>query len=59
MRTIEIGYHAAADLLPENPVRRADVVTAFGRDRRGLQPEPVLADRGRGLVDDAVSRRPA
>ena len=26
----------------------------FGRDRRGLQPEAVLADRGRRLVDDPV-----
>ena len=25
-----------------------------GRDRRRLEPEPVLADRGRGLVHDAV-----
>src|SRR5207244_7249313 len=45
---------AAADLLPENPVRRADVVAALGSDRRGLQAESVFADRLCGLVHDAV-----
>src|SRR5262249_53478181 len=44
----------AADLPPEDPVRRADVPTALGRDRGRLQAEPVLPDRGSGLVDDAV-----
>ena len=38
-------------------VRRADVAARLGRDRRRLQPEPVLADRRRRLVDDAVLRR--
>ena len=32
---------------------------ASGRDRRGLQAEPGLADRGRGLVDDRVVGRAA
>ena len=51
--------HATADLLAENPVRRADVVGPFRRDRRRLQPEPVLADRGRRLMHHLVLRRPA
>ena len=33
--------HLAADLLAEDPVRRADVVAALGRDRRRLQAEAV------------------
>src|ERR671924_88869 len=48
----------AADLLPEDAVRRADVAGSFGRDRRRLQTEPALADRGRRLHDDFVLRRP-
>ncbi len=48
--------HLAADLLAQDPVRRADVVTRLRRDRRRLQAEPVLADRARGLVDDLVVR---
>ena len=51
--------HLAADLLPQDPVRRADVVPAFGRDRGALQAKPVLANRDSRLVDDAVLRRPA
>ena len=51
--------HLAADLLPQDPVRRADVVPAFWRDRGALQAKPVLANRGSRLVDDAVLRRPA
>ena len=51
--------HLAADLLAQDPVRRADVVTALGRHRRRLQPEAVLADRTRRLVDDLVLGRPA
>ena len=47
----------AADLLAQDAVRRADVARALGRDRRGLQAEPVLADRAGGLVDDRVLRR--
>ena len=46
--------HTAADLLAQDPVRRADVVASFGRDRRRLQSEPVLADRARRLVHDLV-----
>ena len=49
--------HLAADLLAQDPVRRADVVAALGRDRRRLEAEPVLADRPRGLVHDLVLRR--
>ena len=37
--------HLAADLLAQDPVRRADVAARLGRDRRRLQAEPVLADR--------------
>ena len=37
--------HAAADLLAQDPVRRADVVRAFRRDRRALQAAPGLATR--------------
>ena len=55
-RNAPAGAHddLAADLLAEDAVRRADVAAPFGRDRRGLQPEAVLADRGRRLVHDAV-----
>ncbi len=49
--------HATADLLPQDPVRRADVARLLGRDRRRLEPEAVLADGGGGLVDDAVPGR--
>ena len=51
--------HLAADLLAEDPVRRADVVAALGRDRRRLEAEPVLADRRGRLVHDLVLRRAA
>ena len=51
--------HLAADLLAQDPVRRADVVAALGRDRRRLEPEPVLADRTRRLVHDLVLGRAA
>ena len=47
--------HLAADLLAQDPVRRADVVARLRRHRRRLQPEAVLADRGRRLVHDARS----
>ena len=46
--------HPAADLLAQDAVWRADVAAAFRRDRRGLQPEPVLADGARSLVHDPV-----
>ena len=46
----------AADLLTEDPVRRAYVVTALGRHGRGLQAEPVRSDCPRRLVHDAVAR---
>ena len=48
--------HLAVDLLAEDPVRRADVVLALGRDGRRLQPEAGLAHRARRLVDDLVAR---
>ena len=47
----------SADLLAQDPVRRADVASGLGRDGRGLEPEPVLADRRRSVVDDLVLRR--
>ena len=37
--------HLAADLLAQDPVRRADVAALLGRDGRRLQAEAVLADR--------------
>ena len=49
----------AADLLAQDPVRRAHVIGSFGRHGGRLEPEAVLADRSRGLVDDAVPRGPA
>jgi hypothetical protein len=48
-----------SDLLAEDAVRATDVVLPLGRDRRGLEPEPILADRGRRVVHDLVSRAPA
>src|SRR6185436_1587691 len=51
--------HLPADLLAQDPVRRADVADALGRNGRGLEGEPVLDDRPRRLVDDAVLRRPS
>ena len=45
-----------ADLLAEDQVRRADVSAPLGRDGRGLQAEPVPADRRRRVVDDGVLR---
>src|SRR5581483_9505962 len=47
----------AADLLAEDPVRGADVVSPLRRDGRGLETEAVLADCGGGVVDAAVLRR--
>ena len=49
--------HLSPDLLAENPVRRADVAKPLRRNRRRLQPQAVLPDRGGGLVDDRVLRR--
>ena len=46
--------HLAADLLADEPVRRADVVLALRRDRRRFQSQAVLPDRSGGLVDDPV-----
>jgi len=51
--------HAAADLLPQDSVRRADVIPAFGRDRGRLEAQTVFANRCRGRVDDGVVRSPA
>jgi hypothetical protein len=51
--------HLAAELLPEDAVRRADVALGLGRDRRRLEPHPGLAERGRPLVDDGVAARAA
>src|SRR5262249_52214845 len=49
--------HAAADLLSKDAVRRPDIGSAFGRDRRGLQRKPVLATRLRRFVDDRILGR--
>ena len=49
--------HLAADLLAQDPVRRADAVARLGRHGRRLQPEAVLADRRGSLVHDPVLRR--
>ena len=49
--------HLAADLLTEDPIWRADVVTTLWGDRCRLQPKPVRTDGGRRLVDDRVLRR--
>ena len=60
MRRARAHDHLAADLLAQDPVRRADVVARLGRHGRALQPEPVLADRRRGLVArprSSVARR--
>jgi hypothetical protein len=46
--------HLAADLLAQDPVRRAHVVARLGCDRGALQPEPVPPNRRRGLVHDLV-----
>ncbi len=48
--------HLAADLLAQDPVRRADVAAHLRRDRRRLQAEPGLANRRCRLVDDPVAR---
>ena len=39
--------HLAVDVLAQDPVGRADVVGALGRDRRGLQPVARLGHRDR------------
>src|SRR5262245_5878003 len=57
--TTRADDHLAADLLAQDAVRRADVVESLRSPRRGLQPEPVLADRRRRLVDNLVVRRTA
>ena len=46
--------HLAADLLAQDPVRRADVVARLRCHGGPLQAEPVLADRGGRLVHDGV-----
>src|SRR4029450_5294182 len=46
--------HVAADLLPQDAIRAADVVLALGRNGGGLQAEAVLSDGCRGLADDLV-----
>jgi hypothetical protein len=48
--------HLAADLLAEDPVGGADVAGLFRRDRRRLEPVPVLPNRGRSLVHHGVLR---
>ena len=48
--------HLAADLLAQDPVRRADVAAALRRDCRRLEAETVRRDRLRGLVDDLIPR---
>ena len=49
--------HLAAYLFPKNPVGRPDVARPLRCDSGRLQPEPVLADRGSRLIDDAIARR--
>ena len=49
--------HLAADRLPENPVRGADVVAGLGCDGRSLEPEPMAGDRCGGLSHDVVPGR--
>ena len=46
--------HLPADLLPQDAVRRADVVAALRCDRRCLEPETVRSNRTGSLVNDAV-----
>jgi hypothetical protein len=46
-----------ADLLPQDAIRRADVVASFRGDRGGLEAEALLSDRLGSLVDDPVVRR--
>src|SRR5262249_17414993 len=48
--------HLAADLLPKDAVRRADIAATLRCDGRRLEPEAVLADRGRCVMDNAVVR---
>ena len=45
----------AVDALAQDPVGRADVVLALGRDRRRLDAEARRAHRRGGLVDDLVA----
>jgi hypothetical protein len=49
--------HLAVDRLAQDPVRRADVVLALRRDRRGLEAEAGRAHRRGGLGDALVLRR--
>ena len=51
--------HLPTDLLAEDPVWRAHVVTLLGGHRRRLEAETVRGDRARRLVDDAVVGLPA
>src|SRR5207247_834567 len=44
----------APDLFPEDAIRGADVAPPLGSDRRRLERQPLLADRRRRLVHDAV-----
>ena len=46
--------HLSTDLLPQDPVRRTDVVASLRRDRRSLEAEAVLSNRPGGFVNDAV-----
>jgi len=48
--------HLAADLLAQDPVRRADSVPALRRHGGCFQSEAVLSDRCRSLVHDRVTR---
>ena len=51
--------HLSADLLTEDPVRRADVAGAFRGDRCSLQSQARLTHGPGRLVDDRVLRRSA
>jgi hypothetical protein len=60
-RNAATGSHddLAADLLAENPIRRADVTCAFRGHRRGFEAVSVLTYRSGGLVHDSVLGRAA
>lgn len=48
--------HRTTDLLAQDAIRRAHVIGALRRDRRGLQAKPGVAYRSRGVLDHRVTR---
>src|SRR5579875_350550 len=50
--------HRAAYLLAQNPVRRANVLSALRRDRRRLERQAGCSYRRCGLVHDRIARAP-